>query len=385
MKKSKVIIPALALMAFSVAASITGTVAWFTANRVATVKAGSFAVVNTTTDLTVSLGSGIGTTATDSGTNHTITVTDGYKLTDAAFDHTATDHNIVSPDETGYLVGQSVALASATGTLNNPVGNMVRDVTNTVFTAFTWDMTFTVTFGNSASADLGLFLDLSGTESYMHKKLFVAQGESIPANSYSDEACTTAKSGTAATGGETVYQLAPVETGKAFRIAFVPTAIAGTGTLTSEAYAKVWAKNETNANAGFINTGASGFAVNEELVDYDADYGTATTKISGNNASSSTTATTAGSGKVLMDSTCSDGIPSNGSINASTALSNNANYLGMFKCDAGKQVAITFTCVAWFDGTDTEDDAGHIVTGATDFETIVSAMKFGVSNLAAAS
>ena len=53
MKKSKVIIPALALMAFSVAASITGTVAWFTANRVATVTAGSFAVVNTTTDLSV--------------------------------------------------------------------------------------------------------------------------------------------------------------------------------------------------------------------------------------------------------------------------------------------------------------------------------------------
>ena len=383
MKKSKVIIPALALMAFSVAASITGTVAWFTASRVATVKAGSFAVVNTTTNLSVSLASGVGTTATDSGDDHTITVTDGYKLTDAAFDHTALAHNVVAPDETGLLVGSSTALADVSGSLNNPVGNMVRDVQNTVFTAFTWNMTFTVTFGNSASSDVGLFLDLSGTESYMHEKLFVAQGEAIPANSYSDEACTTAKSGTAGTGGEYVYQAAPDETGKAFRIAFVPTAIAGTGTQTSQAYAKVWAKNESNSYAGFINTGANGFAVNEELEDFDADYGTATTLLSGNATSSSTSAATAGSGKVLMDSSCSEGIPANGAVSAANALSGKANYLGMFKLDAGKTVSITYTCVAWFDGTDFDENGGNIVTGATDFETIVSAMKFGVSNLAA--
>ena len=385
MKKSKVIIPALALMAFSVAASITGTVAWFTANRVATVTAGSFAVVNTTTDLQVSLASGIGTQAVDDNNakTHTITVIDGYKLTDSSFDHSAVAHNVIAPNETGELVGSSIALASVTGGLTNPVGNMVRDASTSVFTAFTWNITFTVTFGNSASSDVGLFLDLSGTESYMHKKLFVAEGATIPSSSFSDEACTTAKSGTAASGGEYVYQAAPVETGKAFRIAFVPTAIGGTGTLTSEAYAKVWAKNETNANAGFINSGASGFAVNQPLADYDASYGTATTKLSGNTSSSATAADTVGSGKVLMDSGCSDGIPSNGTLSASSAKSSNANYLGMFKCDPSKNVSITFTCVAWFDGTDTANDAGHIVTGATDFENIVSAMKFGVSNLSA--
>ena len=161
MKKSKVIIPALALMAFSVAASITGTVAWFTANRVATVTAGSFAVVNTTTDLQVSLAPGIGTQAADNNNTHTITVIDGYKLTDSSFDHSAVAHNVIAPNETGELVGSSIALASVTGTLNNPVGNMVRDASTSVFTAFTWDITFTVTFGNSASSDVGLFLDLS--------------------------------------------------------------------------------------------------------------------------------------------------------------------------------------------------------------------------------
>ena len=39
MKKSKIIIPAAAILALSVGASITGTVAWFTAARTQTVSA----------------------------------------------------------------------------------------------------------------------------------------------------------------------------------------------------------------------------------------------------------------------------------------------------------------------------------------------------------
>ena len=45
MKKSKIIVPALAIITLSTAASITGTVAWFTANRTASVTVGDMAVV----------------------------------------------------------------------------------------------------------------------------------------------------------------------------------------------------------------------------------------------------------------------------------------------------------------------------------------------------
>ena len=46
MKKSKIIIPAAAILALSVGASVTGTVAWFTASNRATVTANDLAVIN---------------------------------------------------------------------------------------------------------------------------------------------------------------------------------------------------------------------------------------------------------------------------------------------------------------------------------------------------
>ena len=51
MKKSRIVIPALAMIAFSMAASITGAVAWFTATRTATVTSGAYAVVKTSSNL----------------------------------------------------------------------------------------------------------------------------------------------------------------------------------------------------------------------------------------------------------------------------------------------------------------------------------------------
>ena len=251
MKKTKIIIPALAMMAVTAAAGISGSVAWFTANRVATVTAGQFAVVNTTSDLKVELDDGVGTDVTaDSGSTHTITTLSNYKLTDASLDHAVTAHNIIAPDVTGELVGSSTALASADGTLTPTAGNMVRDVTNLVFTAFTWEMKFTVSFAGSASFDAGLFLDLNADETYMHEKVHFAKDQTIPGNTYwADKACDpevakVAEHVVTANDGEDVYKVAPDDTGKAFRIAFIPTAIGGNGTGTSIAYSKVWADNE---------------------------------------------------------------------------------------------------------------------------------------------
>lgn len=379
MKKSKILVPALAALAFSTAASITGTVAWFTANRLAVVTAGEFAVVNTSSALDVTLGNGVGTTTVDNGADHTVTVSGTNKLTDGSFDHTVTDRYIIKPDITGTKVGGKTTLAAATA----DASTLERDATNHVYTAFTWTMTFKVTFGNSASKDLGLFLDLSSAETYMHEKEHLAKDAVIPASTYyTDAACTAGNvvaSGTvSAEEGVDYYRVSPSETGKAFRIAFVPTAIAGTGTNTSVAYSKVWAKNETAANCGFVD---STLAVDAALA--KTSYSTASTKISGNGTSSTVSTETLGT-SALMDSTAVAGIPADSSVSASSASSSNANFLGVFKLDAGKYVQITYTCVAWFDGTDVADDAGHMVSNATDFETIVTSMKFGVADLLAA-
>lgn len=58
MKKSKIIIPAAAILALSVGASVTGTVAWFTAARTQTISATNLAAVNAAGDLKVAVAAG---------------------------------------------------------------------------------------------------------------------------------------------------------------------------------------------------------------------------------------------------------------------------------------------------------------------------------------
>ena len=55
MKKSKILIPAFAVLALSVGASVTGTVAWFTAAKTASINISNVAAVNTAGDLSVTL------------------------------------------------------------------------------------------------------------------------------------------------------------------------------------------------------------------------------------------------------------------------------------------------------------------------------------------
>ena len=74
-KKSKIIVPALALITATTAASITGTVAWFTASRAVNVAASTFVTTKLETDLSVTLTKGVGTTVTDSNaTSQAVTV-----------------------------------------------------------------------------------------------------------------------------------------------------------------------------------------------------------------------------------------------------------------------------------------------------------------------
>ena len=75
MKKSKLIVPAaLAVMLLSTAASVTGTVAWFTANRAVEIGAGKFEVTSTDGSLAVTLADGNCTTADNTAGAQKITV-----------------------------------------------------------------------------------------------------------------------------------------------------------------------------------------------------------------------------------------------------------------------------------------------------------------------
>ncbi len=55
MKKSKILIPAFAVLALSVGASVTGTVAWFTAAKTASISISNVAAINTAGNLNVTL------------------------------------------------------------------------------------------------------------------------------------------------------------------------------------------------------------------------------------------------------------------------------------------------------------------------------------------
>lgn len=96
MKKSKILIPAFAVLALSVGASITGTVAWFTAAKTANITISNVAAVNVAGDLSVKLSPVSGAFdggATVDGQSATLT-----PLLDASFDGTSRYNPTTSTD-----------------------------------------------------------------------------------------------------------------------------------------------------------------------------------------------------------------------------------------------------------------------------------------------
>lgn len=81
MKKSKILVPAMAVLAFSTAAAVSGTVAWFSAGRTVTLSQTS-TVINPEGALQVALTSGTATSVTGTA----ITMASKAKLRDASVD-----------------------------------------------------------------------------------------------------------------------------------------------------------------------------------------------------------------------------------------------------------------------------------------------------------
>ena len=170
MKKSKVIVPAVAMIAFSTAASIAGSVAWFTASRQAVIQAGTYAVVKTTSNLDVELTAGVGTLVSEKS------VTFGDKLTDGSFSHK--NGNVYTPNAagTGLATGDKaeIDIASYDASVASEVAAVAalleratiteNNVEKKVYTAATFDIKFTVNFG-AVEGDIGLYLNCTGDNS----------------------------------------------------------------------------------------------------------------------------------------------------------------------------------------------------------------------------
>lgn len=204
MKKSKIIIPALGMLLLSTAASVSGTVAWFTTVSTAQANITSFAVRKLGGDLDYTVAAGTGTKKSDNSNPKSAIELDGTNpaLCDSSYDHLA---------KLDYKANSN---ASAFTALASDESNWTVTGTDQVtYYAVSWTYTFTYTFGGDTTA-VNLYLD--------------SQASTVTATKTDDTAI-------GASGNQTY---------KGFRIAFINA---------SASRAVVWAKNQSAANCKFID------------------------------------------------------------------------------------------------------------------------------------
>lgn len=142
-KKSKfVILPALATLVLTGVASVTGTVAWFTANQAATFTAGSFKASTSDGNLTIAATPGTGTTKGSAAGEITVSATG---MLDASYDGSKTYTNV---DDTA--TGDAETYKEV---------NMASEVDG-YFYAVSWKETVSVKLlGESATNTYNIFFD----------------------------------------------------------------------------------------------------------------------------------------------------------------------------------------------------------------------------------
>ncbi len=313
MKKSRIIVPAMAMIAFSTAASIAGSVAWFTASRSATINAGTYAVVKTNADLAVTLSDGVGTTVTNGTTEspNLRSVSLGNNvLTDGSFNHL--DGNIFAPKADGDELDTTKTVNVSALNTEEGVAKLVRQTiseTKKVYTAVTWGITFECSFP-AGEGDYGLFLDTTS----------------------SSFAVTPAATAVTATG---------------FRVGFYP----GTAPEGSTANKRVYADLQSAANCKYIAA--------------DSDV-----HLAGSTYTSS---------ELIASDTKAGALPTESTPRA-TATGRN-DCLGIFKYSSLATVRLSYTVVAWFEGTDPN------VVNQNDpnlYQSVIATLQFEAIKLAAA-
>ena len=316
MKKSKIIVPALGLLLLSTAASVSGTVAWFTASTTAEANINSFAVKKIDGSVTAEMVAGVGT-AKDGDAIKITNKTEGTTvagLCDASFDHTAKKvytNNSNAPLDNSVCVDKGAEPASTAAATTADWFAYADQTSNPkvdVWYAVSWDINFTYSAGAESASTVGLYFD--------------------PSASTTD--VDTDVAATPAAGEETK------ETKTGFRIAF----FAGAKTANVKF---VWAPLQTAANCHYITSNTSGEpATPTKAADYAAG-----------SLIASDYATTAGT--ILAS-------------NAAAANTSATNYIANFT--GTEEKTLTVHCVAWFEGT----DPGVVDRAA--MQNVTSTMKF---------
>ena len=162
-KKSKIIVPALGLILLSTAASISGSVAWFTASRSATVNTGAFSVIKTDGNLAPTLSYGVGTVVDGTTINPLVDNTITAAIGDVSFNPAT--HQLYTDNGDGGISGYRT-IGGTDIYDDQPAtdgkGTHLYKINNTTYYAFTWKVTLTYTWGADTSP-LNVFFDYSGS------------------------------------------------------------------------------------------------------------------------------------------------------------------------------------------------------------------------------
>lgn len=149
LKKSAVVIPALARIAVTAAASVSGTVAWFTANRAVSATASKFTAYDDNGSLQITAVAGKGTTVTNGKDVSVVGV-----LTDASFDFANVWTDVRDDDGNAPTAFEKVTDANyKTGSTNKE--------DKEVYYAVDW--TYTISLTSKTKDNVDLFFDLSST------------------------------------------------------------------------------------------------------------------------------------------------------------------------------------------------------------------------------
>ncbi|MDY6391338.1 MAG: hypothetical protein SPL80_00700 [Bacilli bacterium] len=331
MKKSKVIIPAMALLLFSTAASITGTVAWFTSTRTFTTHAGNFAVGSLDGNLDCTLTEGLATDVVadaQSTKNQSISLEANSKLADASYNH-ANDHLYTDiADSSSY---EDLGVWTNTTSFTPPAtqtkwfyGDIGSPTATHWYYAATWTMTFTYEFV-AEKTDVNLFFNVRA-------------------------ATSTITAGTSTSVADTA---------QGFRLAFV------TGSAGSPANGVVWAPFATQGT-------------------WDDDGNNGTPEVPTIRYVSSTSglgAYTRGAGTGdLLDASDKTNDAYNHAA-TDTPATTATNYIGTFTKPATPgPISLAVRCTVWFEGTDPK-----ITTrDGIDMQAIKVSLPFYVRNAPAA-
>ena len=288
LKKSLLIVPAMATLLFAAAGSVGGTVAWFSAVSTFDTKITSFKVVRLDGDLACVMGEGVGTDVSAGK----VVLEANTELTHGSYDHTSKNVYVTTGSDTSFASKAVLSDDAATAASGDLLATsyIISGASHKVYYAVTWSMAFTYSLpvsGASSGQATNLYLDLVNS------------------------------SFTSIDGG----QSESLFTKKGFRVAFFPnTAEDMTTSTNDEHYTRVWADLEESAKCSYVSSAS-----------------TTSAYTSGSDASS----------KVLISSADTAVIPE-----GEKGTKNLNYCLGQFKGFTTGASKLGYTCVAWFEGSD---------------------------------